>query len=77
MAKACIYHDAFEKLEKIQAKTFVIGGELDRTLGAKASYELVERIPNCTIKMYPQFGHALYEEAKDFNQTVLDFLQEE
>ncbi|MBQ8857328.1 MAG: alpha/beta hydrolase [Lachnospiraceae bacterium] len=77
MAKACIYHDAYEKLEKIQAKTFVIGGELDRTVGAKASYELVDRIPNSTLKMYPQYGHALYEEAKDFNQTVLEFLQEE
>ena len=77
MAKACIYHEAYEKLEKIQAKTFVIGGGLDRTLGAKASYELAEKIPNCTIKMYPQYGHALYEEAKDFNQTVLEFLQSE
>lgn len=26
-------------------------------------------------KMYPEQGHGLYEEAKDFNQTVLDFLQ--
>lgn len=77
MAKACIYHDAYEKLEKIQANTFVIGGELDRTVGAKASYELVDKIPNSTLKMYPQYGHALYEEAKDFNQTVLEFLQEE
>ena len=77
MGKACIYHDAYEKLEKIQAKTFVIGGELDRTVGAKASYEIAEKIPDCIIKMYPQYGHALYEEAKDFNQTVLDFLQSE
>ena len=77
MAKACIYNDAYEKLEKIQAKTFVIGGELDRTVGAKASRELAERIPNCTLKMYSQYGHALYEEAKDFNQTVLDFLKQD
>lgn len=77
MGKACIHHDAYEKLEKIQAETLVVGGELDRTLGAKGSYELAERIPNSTLKMYPQYGHALYEEAKDFIETVLDFLHNE
>ena len=75
MGKACIYHDAYEKLDKIQAETLIIGGELDRTVGAKASYELAEKIKNSTLKMYPQYGHALYDEAKDFNQTVVEFLQ--
>ena len=74
MAYGCLYHDAYEKLEKIQAKTLVIGGELDRTLGAKASKELAEKIPGCTLKMYSQYGHALYDEAKDFQQIVYDFL---
>lgn len=76
MAYACLYHDAYEKLSKIQAETLVIGGELDRTLGGKGSLELADNIPNAILKMYPQYGHALYEEAKDFNQVVLDFLQE-
>ena len=76
MANACIYHDTYEKLDKIQAETFVIGGEKDRTLGGKASIELAERIPNAKLKMYPQYGHALYDEAKDFNQIVLEFLQD-
>ena len=76
MAYGCLYHDAYDKLEKIQAKTLVIGGALDRTLGPKSSKELAERIPNCVLKMYPQYGHALYDEAKDFNQVVLDFLRE-
>ncbi len=76
MANACIHHDAYEKLEKIRANTLVIGGALDRTVGAKASKELVEKIPNAKIKMYEEYGHALYDEAKDFNQTVLEFLNE-
>ncbi len=76
MANACIHHDAYEKLEKIRANTLVIGGALDRTVGAKASYELAEKIPNAKLKMYEEYGHALYDEAKDFNQTVLEFLSE-
>ncbi len=75
MANACIHHDAFGKLDQIQAETFVIGGAMDRTLGAKGSVELAEKIPNATLKMYPDYGHALYDEAKDFNETVLEFLQ--
>ena len=77
MGKACIHHDAYEKLEKIQAETLVVGGELDRTVGSKGSYELAQRIPNSTLKMYPQYGHALYEEARDFHDMVLDFLHNE
>jgi pimeloyl-ACP methyl ester carboxylesterase len=75
MGYACLYHDAYEKLEKIQAPTLVIGGALDRTLGGKASVEIAERIPNGELKMYEEYGHALYDEAKDFNQVVLEFLQ--
>ncbi|MGN8875030.1 alpha/beta fold hydrolase [Pseudoflavonifractor sp. HCP28S3_F10] len=43
-------------------------------VGGQASHELAEGIPGSRLIMYPQYGHAVYEEAKDFNQTVLDFL---
>ena len=76
MANASLHHSAYEKLDKIQAKTLLIGGALDRVVGAKASKELAELIPNAELKIYEQYGHALYDEAKDFNQTVLDFLKE-
>ena len=75
MANACLCHDAYDKLEKIQAETFVIGGARDRTLGGKASVEIAEKIPNAQLKMYEQYGHALYDEAKDFVDVVLRFLQ--
>ena len=73
-ANACLNHDAYDKLKDIQAPTLVIGGEKDLSLGGDASREIAEKIPNAELKMYPQWGHGLYEEAKDFNQLVLDFL---
>ena len=73
-AAACRSHDAWADLPRIQASTLVIGGELDRCLGGGASRELAARIPGARLLMYPQWGHGLYEEAKDFNKTVLDFL---
>jgi len=73
-AEACLHHDASERLEDITAHTLVIGGEQDNALGADASREIAAAIPNAALKMYPQWGHGLYEEAKDFNQVVLNFL---
>ena len=73
-ADACLKHDAFDRLQEIQMPTFVVGGEKDMTLGGEASREIAKEIPNAELKMYEQWGHGLYEEAKDFNQLVLDFL---
>jgi len=73
-AEACLTHNAFEVLTQIQSPTLVIGGEQDRCLGGDASREIAERIPGAELYMYDQWGHGLYEEAKDFNQQVLNFL---
>ena len=75
-ADACLCHNTYDSLAAIQAPTFVIGGEQDEALGGEASREIAEKIPGAKLLMYPQWGHGLYEEAKDFNQKVLDFLME-
>ena len=74
-AAACLDHDAFGLLSRIASPTLVIGGEQDLALGPKASREIAGQIPSARLKMYPQWGHGLYEEAADFNQMVLDFLR--
>ena len=73
-ASACLTHDASDLLSRIAAPTLVIGGEKDIALGADASREIAAAIPGAALRMYAQWGHAVYEEAKDFNQSVLDFL---
>lgn len=73
-AEACLTHYGYDRLPQIKAPTLVVGGEEDRCLGAEASRELAERIPGAQLKMYPGLGHGLYEEAKDFNQTILEYL---
>lgn len=73
-AEACLSHDACSHLSAIHSPTLVIGGEQDNTLGPDASREIANQIPGAQLKMYPQWGHGLYEEAKDFNQIVLDFI---
>ena len=76
-ASACREHDALEKLPGIRARTLVIGGEQDKALGGAASRTIAAAIPGAELKMYPQWGHGLYEEAKDFNGVLLEFLARE
>ena len=75
LAEACLNHDAYGELAKIKAPTFVIGGGKDQAIGSDAAGELADMIPNAELKIYPRWGHGLYEEAKDFNEIVLKFLQ--
>ena len=75
-ADACLTHDARAQLAKIQAQTLVIGGEKDLALGGEVSRVLAEQIPGAELKMYAEWGHGLYEEAGDFNDVVLRFLEE-
>ncbi len=75
-ANACLTHDAYSLLNGIQSPTFVIGGERDMALGADASREIAAAIPSARLKIYPEWGHGLYEEADGFNRCLLDFLIE-
>ena len=76
-ANACREHNALAKLPGIRARTLVIGGEQDKALGGAASRTIAAAIPGAELKMYPQWGHGLYEEAKDFNGVLLEFLARE
>ena len=75
-ALACVSHDSLARLSMISSPTLVIGGEKDRALGSEGSYRIAEGIPGARLWMYPQYGHGLYEEAKDFPWRVLNFLLE-
>ena len=73
LAKACLACNVYESLEKIQCPVFVIGGKQDKVVTGEASEEIAKKL-GCDIYMYEKLGHAAYEEATDFNQKVLDFL---
>ena len=74
-SRACLNHNAAALLPTIRAKTLVIGGEQDKALGPEASRKIAATIPGAELKMYPQWGHGLYEEEKTFNRTVGEFLR--
>ena len=75
MAGACISHNSHEDLSKIKCPTFVIGGKQDKIVTGEASLELARAIEGSELLMYEEYGHGLYEEAKDFNEQVIGFLR--
>ena len=75
MAEACLTHDTTAHLGSITAPTLIIGGGQDKIVGAEASRQLHEGIAGSELYMYPEYGHAAYEEAKDFCSRVMGFLK--
>ena len=75
LAKACLTCNTYKVLDRIKCPVFVLGGKQDQVVTGAASEEIAEKL-GCRIYMYDRLGHAAYEEAKDFNRIVYDFLIE-
>ena len=75
LARACLSHDARENLALIHAPVLVMGGEQDKALGVQASRDIAASIPGAELKIYPRWGHGLYEEEPGFLKAVLSFLR--
>ncbi len=74
LALACLTCNSYPELDKITCPALVLGGERDQVLTGRASQEIAEKL-GCEMFLYPELGHAAYDEAPDFNRRVLDFLQ--
>lgn len=75
--EACMSHNAYDKLERIQCPALVIGGGQDQVVGANTSGEMAEKIPRCRLVLFPGLGHGAYAETKEFDREVLRFLKED
>ena len=73
LAKACLTCNTYDELDKIKCPVLVLGGKQDKIVTGEAFVELAEKL-QCECYMYENLGHAAYEEAKDFNKRVYEFL---
>lgn len=67
--------DASDEIGKISCRTLIIAGDDDRIVGLDASLFMHERIADSQLYVYKGLGHALYEEARDFNSRIFDFFE--
>lgn len=72
-AQSCLTHDAFAELPRIACPTLVLGGGLDAIVGPEAAGEIAGQIVGCEMRIWPEYGHALNDEAKDFQRCIVDF----
>ncbi len=72
LAEACLTCDIYDRLDEVQCPTLVLGGTLDKVVGASASFEIAEKL-GCEIHLYDNLGHAAYDEEKDFYLRAYDF----
>jgi len=79
LARTCLEFEAFDGLAKIKCPTFVLGAELDQTLGVIASREIAETLKQngvpTELYIYENYGHAAYDEAPDYRSKILEFLK--
>lgn len=75
-AESCLQHNAYAELNKITCPALIIGGGRDKIAGTVSSVEMAEKIKNSQLHIYETLGHGAYEEAKDFNTRVINFLAE-
>lgn len=73
-AESCIRHNSHFELNKIVSPTLIIGGDSDKIVGVNSAFELSSKIKDRELFIYKGLGHAIYEEAKDFNNRILNFL---
>ena len=72
-ARSCLTHDAYAELPRIACPTLVMGGGQDVIVGPEAAGEIAGQIAGCEMHIWPGYGHAAYEEAKDFQRRIVDF----
>ncbi|MDO4838621.1 MAG: alpha/beta hydrolase [Clostridia bacterium] len=75
LASACKTFDCYDALSSIRCPVLVLGSEGDQVVTAEGSREIAQAL-NCTLYLYDaQYGHGVYDEAPDYKQQCLDFLQ--
>ena len=60
----------------IRCPVLVVGGDQDQVIGKDSAGELARLIPGSQLKIYQGYGHSAYEEARDFNRVVFEFLKD-
>ena len=74
LAKSCLTCNAYDELDTLRCPVLILGGAQDKVVTGEASQEMAEKL-GCQLHMYEELGHAAYEETKDFNRRVYDFLR--
>jgi pimeloyl-ACP methyl ester carboxylesterase len=73
---AAVTFDAEAGVSEIRAETLVLTGDRDIVVPPQNSANLAKAIPNSTLKVIENGSHMFFiENAREFNQAVIEFLK--
>ena len=74
LVNAVLQFDIYEKLKQIKCPVLVIGDKNDKTIGIEGSYEIIDKL-GCKSYIYDRYSHAVYDEAPDIKEKIMDFFR--
>ena len=74
IAKDILSFDISDMIQKIKCKTLIVAAENDAVFGKETSLEIAEKL-GCECYVYPNYGHAFYDETPDCVERVYKFLK--
>lgn len=72
-AKGCLGFDVSKDVKKISVPTLVLGSIKDQIIAPKEMIYLHEQLPDSEIYLYEDYSHAVYDEADDFKERIMNF----
>lgn len=63
-----------DRLKEINCETLVIGAKEDKVVSFKGIKDLADAL-SCEFYAYEKFGHAVYDEAPDVKERILNFFE--
>lgn len=72
MSRASREFDCFGELTAIRCPVLVLGSKEDQVLTGEASLEIAQAL-SCEWFLYDRYGHAVYDEAPDYKERILNF----
>ena len=76
LANGCESFNVYNRLNEIKCPVFVIGSKADKVFDFKYIAELAEKL-GAEMKVYEQYGHAVYDETPDCLKQIIKFFNEE
>lgn len=74
LANSCLNYDIYDDLDRVVSPVLVLGAEGDKVMTVNGPVEIGEKL-GCSMCIYPkEYGHAVYDEAKDIKSRILEFL---
>ena len=73
LCRACVEYDCYDELTKIKCPVMAVGAEHDSVFpGNVSAREIADRL-GCGLYIYPDYRHAVYDEAPDYREKIMDF----